>query len=708
MSLLNSFDEGSGEEYNKAGQWEKEYRQNDRLDRSRPTLVRSIRNHPLQDVQCGWNHTVALTVLGEVLVWGDASHGKLGIGKTSWETEGYECYCPLPWPLAFPSPNVSIKQLSCGNAHTAFISKQGHLYVCGSNDGGRLGIGRERLGTTVMVPELVEYMTDHKLAKVACGATHTLVLTAISSVWEGDTEYAKERKLVGGVIFQAGSAWAMSGVLTPKFTLVGGKQKTKKSKRQLKQEKSRSMGDIVPSQTSSDAWMSVKSPDDILRAKERESQGYLSHTPCRDIAAGYAHSCAVTHLGELYTWGSNVGGGAGHPLIRRDIPQPSMVQCLYQRPKNLALGKPTSQSSRYNIGPNKWHKAKIAVNGVCDGNGESKCTHTFRNEQAWWEVDLGANAKLESLKLWNRTDEPYDKGQPRDYFSNRLFPFWIIISTRPLPKGDPTSSDPELNKGTLDRALKIAESARRFDQSVRCTEWACPSGTVGRYIRVQLEETNFLHFAELECFGNWGRPGRPVAAVEAGRNTTVAIVAPTSSQRDMEEAYLRAVKADTHNAIILRQYESFTQLYDIHGDGSAIEGPCILCTSQKQCEICYMNHEFHEILKQEISQLHPSEVEHMKALREKSYLLMTEKMPSVPFIPDPYKPIRHCTSTCADFSAWKKRKREGGRNPTIWEALERAGNYVDSAYDLYEWELQHRVMDVETELMEQEAALMLS
>ena len=62
--------EGENEEYNKAGAWEKEYRQNDRLDRGRPTLVRSLRPHPLQSVDCGWNHTVALTVLGEVLVWG--------------------------------------------------------------------------------------------------------------------------------------------------------------------------------------------------------------------------------------------------------------------------------------------------------------------------------------------------------------------------------------------------------------------------------------------------------------------------------------------------------------------------------------------------------------------------------------------------------------------------------------------------------------
>jgi hypothetical protein len=286
------------------------------------------------------------------------------------------------------------------------------------------------------------------------------------------------------------------------------------------------------------------------------------------------------------------------------------------------------------------------------------------------------------------------------------------------------------SEGTLDRALKIAESARRFDHSVRCTEWACPSGTVGRYVRVQLEETNFLHFAELEVFGNWGRPGRPVSNVEAGRNTTVAIVAPSSSQRDMEEAYLRAVKTDTHNAIILRQYESFTQLYDIHGQGDNIDGPCILCkyfflifflisnrlfgsniiyfqffylgTSQKQCEICYLNHEFHHVLNKERSKLHPSELSHVKSLREKSYMLMSEKMPAVPFIPDLWKPIRHCTSMCADFSKWKKRKKEGGLIPTIWEALESAGNYADSAYDLYNWEIENRVIDAETAMKEEE------
>ena len=42
-SLLDTFEEGENEEYNKAGAWEKEYRQNDRLDRRRPTLVRFLK-----------------------------------------------------------------------------------------------------------------------------------------------------------------------------------------------------------------------------------------------------------------------------------------------------------------------------------------------------------------------------------------------------------------------------------------------------------------------------------------------------------------------------------------------------------------------------------------------------------------------------------------------------------------------------------------
>ena len=44
----------------------------------------------------------------------------------------------------------SIPQVSCGNAHTAAVTIDGELYVWGVADGGRLGLG-PRLDTQVTV-----------------------------------------------------------------------------------------------------------------------------------------------------------------------------------------------------------------------------------------------------------------------------------------------------------------------------------------------------------------------------------------------------------------------------------------------------------------------------------------------------------------------------------------------------------------------------
>ena len=64
----------------------------------------------------------------------------------------------------------------------------------------------------------------------------------------------------------------------------------------------------------------------------------------------------------------------------------------YVSPLNLALGKPSSQSSVYNRrGPEN------ANNGSCDGQGMNRCTHTQLDIQPWWEV--GSRGKLLLLLL---------------------------------------------------------------------------------------------------------------------------------------------------------------------------------------------------------------------------------------------------------------------------------------------------------------------
>jgi X-linked retinitis pigmentosa GTPase regulator len=73
-------------------------------------------------------------------VWGDDSHGQLGLElQTSKNDENaQENFYTLPKSCSF---NVLIKEMSCGQAHTAMLTMSGYLYMMGSNQYGQLGVG---------------------------------------------------------------------------------------------------------------------------------------------------------------------------------------------------------------------------------------------------------------------------------------------------------------------------------------------------------------------------------------------------------------------------------------------------------------------------------------------------------------------------------------------------------------------------------------
>ncbi len=146
-------------------------------------------------------------------------------------------------------------------------------------------------------------------------------------------------------------------------------------------------------------------------------------------------------------------------------------------PINLALGKSASQSSTGFGG--------LASKGV-DGNTNGafaggSVTHTLFNAQAWWQVDLGAQADVSSIRVHNRTEA-----------ANRLADFHIFISDAPFGNRSLAQllADPSIDKhyhtGTLSgSSLEVALTS-----------------VTGRYVRVQLQGTQYLHLAEVEVMGN--------------------------------------------------------------------------------------------------------------------------------------------------------------------------------------------------------------
>jgi len=79
--------------------------------------------------------------------------------------------------------------------------------------------------------------------------------------------------------------------------------------------------------------------------------------------------------------------------------------------KNLALGKPTRQSSQYqDAGPNR----------AVDGNRNSyldarSCTHTLNTKGSWWQVDLEAVYEIRDVVITNRGDAAGKLNQTRSW-----------------------------------------------------------------------------------------------------------------------------------------------------------------------------------------------------------------------------------------------------------------------------------------------------
>ena len=108
----------------------------------------------------------------EVFVWGLDSRGQLGLGcKTVGKTYPNPRFC---------SYNILIKEISCGEDHSGFISEQGHVYCMGSNSDGKLGVGDNSLSYSSS-PLLVEKLSEYPASKISCGWGYTGIITT-----EGD------------------------------------------------------------------------------------------------------------------------------------------------------------------------------------------------------------------------------------------------------------------------------------------------------------------------------------------------------------------------------------------------------------------------------------------------------------------------------------------------------------------------------------------
>ncbi|KAF7662154.1 hypothetical protein LDENG_00243780 [Lucifuga dentata] len=138
---------------------------------------------PVIQVACGSSHSLALTKGGDVFSWGLNSHGQLGLGK-----EVSLQYTPeLVWSLT----GIAVTQISAGGSHTLILALSGLVYCCGANKAGQLGLNRvDEKGrfNICMVPAL----RPLGVSFISCGEAHSAVLTKEGKVFTfGEGSYGQ-------------------------------------------------------------------------------------------------------------------------------------------------------------------------------------------------------------------------------------------------------------------------------------------------------------------------------------------------------------------------------------------------------------------------------------------------------------------------------------------------------------------------------------
>ena len=169
---------------------------------------------------------------------------------------------------------------------------------------------------------------------------------------------------------------------------------------------------------------------------------------------------------------------------RRD-PRP-----LFGHRRNLAFGRPSRQSS---FGPREWAttpagRLSTATSGILTGRCQF---HTDHEAEPWWMVDLGCIARIEEIRLHNRTDDSWDRCSCFSLSISEDGMEWLDIHVQDQPRlfGNGITGDPFVL--VLDKVI------------------------IARYIRIRLLGTNWLHLDQVEVMGRLEPEQDPLAVAPA-------------------------------------------------------------------------------------------------------------------------------------------------------------------------------------------------
>uniref|UniRef100_A0A671XN68 HECT and RLD domain containing E3 ubiquitin protein ligase 4 n=1 Tax=Sparus aurata TaxID=8175 RepID=A0A671XN68_SPAAU len=135
---------------------------------STPQIIQSLQGIPFAQISAGGAHSFALTLSGAVFGWGRNKFGQLGLNDTN-----DRCFPALLKSLR----SQRVIYISCGEDHTAALTKLRGVFTFGAGGYGQLG----HYSTNHEInPRKVFELMGNVVAQISCGRQHTLAFTPSS------------------------------------------------------------------------------------------------------------------------------------------------------------------------------------------------------------------------------------------------------------------------------------------------------------------------------------------------------------------------------------------------------------------------------------------------------------------------------------------------------------------------------------------------
>ncbi|XP_040822998.1 probable E3 ubiquitin-protein ligase HERC3 isoform X2 [Ochotona curzoniae] len=137
-----------------------------------PRLIQKLNQQTILQVSCGNWHCLALAADGQFFTWGKNSHGQLGLGKEFPSQTSPQRVRSLE--------GIPLAQVAAGGAHSFALSLSGAVFGWGMNNAGQLGLSDEKDRES---PCHVKLLRTQKVVYISCGEEHTAVLTKSGGVF---------------------------------------------------------------------------------------------------------------------------------------------------------------------------------------------------------------------------------------------------------------------------------------------------------------------------------------------------------------------------------------------------------------------------------------------------------------------------------------------------------------------------------------------